>query len=158
MLQAPALQDLIAHNHCFGCGPGNERGLRLKSYWTGTGPSTARFVPQAHHCAGPPHFVNGGIIATLLDCHGICTAIAAAHFDAGRALGSAPALHYVTASLRLTYARPTPLSDELVLLARPVRTDERRYAVAAELHAGGKVCVTAEVEAVQVPESWMRGG
>lgn len=155
-MDAPALQDLIAHNHCFGCGPGNERGLRLKSYWSGTGPSTARFTPQPHHCAAPPHFVNGGIIATLLDCHSICTAIAAAHFEAGLALGSEPALHYATGAMTLTYARPTPLV-ELSLIAWPVRADERSYTVSAELHAAGKVCVTAEVAAVRVPEAWIRG-
>jgi len=153
----PALQDLMPHNHCFGCGPNNPHGLRIKSRWSGSGPSEARFTPLAHHCAGPRHFVNGGVLATLIDCHCVCTAAAAAYLAAGRAIGAAPDIHYATFSLSLTYLRPTPIGTELVLLALPARADERTYVVSCALHAAGKVCVEAVVKAVQVPESWIQG-
>ena len=53
---------------CFGCGPVNERGLRLKSYATGDGEVIAEFTPWPEHDNGTG-FLNGGIIATVLDCH-----------------------------------------------------------------------------------------
>lgn len=154
-MTGPALQDQIPHNHCFGCGPGNSAGLRLKSHWNGSGPSRARFLPQPHHCAGPTHFVNGGILATLIDCHSVCTAAAAAYLASGRPIGSTPHLHYATTSLTIAYARPTPLGAELELFAEPVRGDGETYLVSCVLRADGKDCVRGTVTAVRVPESWM---
>ena len=150
-----ALQDLIPHNHCFGCGPSNALGLLVKSYWSGDGPSVARFEPQAHHCAGPKHFVNGGILAAIIDCHCVCTATAAAYRDAGRAVGEAPFLHFATAKLELRYQRPTPLPGLLELSATVKRAMERTYVVSCTVVVGDKVCVEADVEAIRVPESWM---
>lgn len=156
-MTGPALQDQIPHNHCFGCGPDNSRGLRIKSFWDGVGPSVASFQPQPHHCAGPAHFVNGGIIATLIDCHCVCTATAAAYFAAGRAVGSEPHLHFATTSLRVDYLRPVPLTSELQLAATVTELRDRRYVLSCELKAAGKVCASASVEAAQVPESWTKG-
>jgi acyl-coenzyme A thioesterase PaaI-like protein len=151
-----ALQDQLPHNHCFGCGPDNVQGLKLKSYWSGHGPSTASFTPRPHHCSGPRHFVNGGIIAMLIDCHCICTATAAAYFDAGRQIGSAPEIHCATAGLTVHYDRPTPIDARIELTAEISGRTERGYLVGCTLSAAGKVRVRAEVEAVRVPDSWMR--
>lgn len=157
-MAGPALQDLILHNHCYGCGPNNPQGLRIKSHWSGEGLSVARFSPQPHHCAGPTHFVNGGILATIVDCHCICTAIAAAYHDAGRPVGEAPYFHYATSRLELKYLRPTPIDSELELEAAIVeRPDERRYVLSCSVNAEGKPCVEATVEAVRVPDSWFEG-
>jgi len=68
--QHKAFQELIQGNHCWGCGTLNPRGLQIKSYWSGE-ESVCKFQPQAHHMAGPPHVLNGGIIATVINCHGI---------------------------------------------------------------------------------------
>jgi acyl-coenzyme A thioesterase PaaI-like protein len=153
----PAIQDLIPHNHCFGCGPDNEHGLRLKSYWDGSGFSVARFVPQAHHCAGPAHFVNGGILATIVDCHCICTAMAAASYAAGRMPGAAPHDYFATASLDVVYKRPTPIDEPLELAAEIVRGGDRDYVLSCAITAAGKETVTATVAAVRVPDTWMHG-
>ena len=149
-------QDRLPHNHCYGCGPNNPNGLELKSYWSGDDRSVARFTPEPFHCAGPLHFVNGGILATLIDCHCVCTAAAAAYRDAGREIGDLPDLHYATAKLELEYRRPTPMGTELVIEAVIEARTERTYVLSAELVARGKVCVSARVEAVGVPESWVR--
>ncbi len=150
-----ALQDRLSHNHCFGCGPHNEGGLNLKSYWTGEGPSTARFTPLPHHCSAPTHFVNGGIIATLIDCHSICTAWAAAFVDEGRSIGSEPARFVATGKLEITYKRPTPMGTELELEAVISERLEPGYVLTCNLSANGKVCAVATVTAVPVPASWM---
>jgi acyl-coenzyme A thioesterase PaaI-like protein len=117
----------------------------------------ARFTPEPYHCAGPKHFVNGGIIATIIDCHSVCTAAAAAYRDAGRETGSPPDIHYATARLELEYLRPTPIDAELKLEARIVNRTERTYVLCCELSAAGKTRVKARVEAIRVPESWVTG-
>ncbi len=150
-----SLQDQIPHNHCFGCGPENEAGLYLKSYWSGSGPSLARYTPTGRYCAGPTHFVNGGIIATLIDCHCVCTATAAAYFDAQRAMGSEPPLYFATLSLSVHYQRPVPMGVELELAAEIAGITEKGYSVSCELTADGKLRARAEVEAARVPKSWM---
>lgn len=73
-----AFQDQIPDNNCYGCGPGNREGLRIKSFWDGEA-AVCTYRPEHHHSAGPPQFLNGGIIATLIDCHSVCTAIANAY-------------------------------------------------------------------------------
>lgn len=150
-----AFQDLIPDNHCFGCGPANTGGLQLKSYWGDDGTSVARFAPQAHHCAGPAHFVNGGILATLADCHCVCTAMAAAYRDAGRRIGEPPLLYYATGGLTVSYLRPTPMAQAIELIARIERADARTYVLSCTVAAAGRITAEATVEAVTVPLSWM---
>jgi acyl-coenzyme A thioesterase PaaI-like protein len=117
----------------------------------------ARFTPEPCHCAGPTHFVNGGILATVIDCHCVCTAMATAYRDSGREIGSKPDLHYATTRLELQYLRPTPIDAEIELQARVIERTERTYVLSCELKARGKTRVRAEVEAIAVPESWMSG-
>ena len=71
------------------------------------------FLPHARFAAGPPHVLNGGIIATLLDCHGVCTAMARAYDDEQRAIGSQPEIWYATTSMTVDYLRPTPIGEEV---------------------------------------------
>jgi acyl-coenzyme A thioesterase PaaI-like protein len=152
-----AFQDLLPHNRCFGCGPHNPNGLHLKSYWSGHELSVATFTPETYHCAGPTHFVNGGVIATLIDCHCVCTAAAAAYRDAGRDIGSEPQLHYATARLETEYLRPTPMGTELRLEAAITARTARTYVISCSLLAAGRICVRGLVEAIAVPASWVHG-
>jgi acyl-coenzyme A thioesterase PaaI-like protein len=151
-----SLQAQIPHNNCFGCGPANTAGLNLESFWTGEGPCVARYAPQPHHCAAPTHVVNGGILATLVDCHCICTATAAAYRDAGRPIGSQPEIYFATAALKLKYLRPAPIAGPLDLAAHIAGEIDNGYRVSCTLKAQGKTCVVADVAAVQVSESWMK--
>ena len=119
--------------------------------------SVARFTPEPHHCAGPRHFVNGGILATLIDCHCVCTAGAAAYRDCGREIGTGTDLHFATVRLELEYLRPTPIAAELELRARILERRERVYVISCELRARDKVRVRAGVDAISVPSSWIAG-
>lgn len=152
-----AIQDAIPHNHCWGCGLLNPRGLRIKSYPEGDG-TVCRFEPSADHMAGPTHVVNGGIIATVVDCHCVCTAIADAYRVAGRALGSEPLLWAVTASLRIDYLAPTPISAPMELRARVREATGRKRVVECTVRSGGRECARAEVIAVEVAPAWRGGG
>jgi acyl-coenzyme A thioesterase PaaI-like protein len=147
-MQPPALQDHIRPfgQTCWGCGQANDHGLRIRSHWEGE-EGVCRWTPEPHHVAGPG-FLNGGIIATILDCHMAITATAHAYREAGRELGADPALVYVTASLRVDYLKPTPIAGPVELRARVTAQSARKITVACRLLSGGQE--TARGEAVFV--------
>lgn len=142
-----ALQDRFApHNACFGCGPANEKGLRIKSYVRGDR-VVAEFVPEPHHQAFPG-VLNGGIIGALLDCHSNWTAAHALML--ARAQPSPPCT--VTADFHVKLRAPTPLTGPVQLSARPVQVEGDRCTVDAELSANGKVTATCRGTFVAVKE------
>jgi acyl-coenzyme A thioesterase PaaI-like protein len=153
---AVAFQDLMHDNFCWGCGADNPDGLRLKSWWEGD-VAVAHFTPSPAHAAGPRHFLNGGIIGTLIDCHGICTAVADAHRREGREIGSDPELWYATASLHVEYLRPASISAPVELRATVTGVDDRATTVECTLSSEGKPRAQAIIGAVQVPDSWRHG-
>lgn len=155
---ATAFQDRMHDNWCFGCGADNPDGLHLKSTWDARDPdlAVATFVPQPLHAAGPRHILNGGIIGTLLDCHGVGTAIADAYRREGRDIGGDPDVWYATASLHVEFLRPAMLDHPVHLSGRVVEVRDRFTTVDCELASDGKARATATVRAVRVPDSWRR--
>ncbi len=112
----------------------------------------ARFTPEGHHVA-VPGYVYGGLLASLVDCHGIGTASAAVMESGGRVPGRDPSPRFVTASLRLDFLKPTPLGEELVLRARPEEVGVRKVRVAVAVEAAGAITVRGEVVAVRLSGS-----
>ena len=149
-----AFQDRMPENHCWGCGACNEAGFRLKSFWDGTD-AVADWSPRPEHMAGPRHVLNGGVIATLLDCHTICTAVADAYRREGREIGEGERLWYVTASLEVRYLRPTRIDRPVHVVAAVDSVDGQRTTVTARLVSEGKERATARVLAVRVDERWL---
>lgn len=139
-------------SYCYGCGRLNEKGLQIKSYWDGE-QSVARFVPRPEHMA-VPGYVYGGLLASLIDCHGTGTAAAATARAENREIDSDPAIRFVTGSLKVDYLRPTPLGPELELRGTVKEIKPRKVVVAIDLLADGEVCVRGEVIAVRLPENW----
>ena len=152
-MEQRAFQDLIPRNHCWGCGPFNEHGLQIKSYWSGD-ESVCRWRPRPEHMAGPTTILNGGIIATIVDCHCVCTAIAAAYRAEERAMDTEPLIWYATAALEVTYRRPTPIVAPLLLRARIVGIAGRKTVVTCSLISEGEERAEGRVVAVRVPEAW----
>ncbi|HUH11860.1 MAG TPA: PaaI family thioesterase [Longimicrobiales bacterium] len=152
-----AIQDSYPDDvaHCYGCGRLNARGHRLRTFEEGD-ETVSRFTPEPHHTA-IPGFVYGGLIASLIDCHGTGTAAAAAYRAEGREPGSEPPLRYVTAALRVDFLRPTPLGPELVVRGRVRELAGKKVVVAMELLADDLVCARGEVVAVRMPEGMARG-
>jgi len=140
-------------SHCYGCGRLNEHGLQIKSRWDGD-ETVAVYIPRPYHTA-IPGYVYGGLLASLLDCHGTGTAAAAAYRAEGRLMDSQPPLRYVTASLKVDYLRPTPLGPPLELRGRVTEIKGRKVVVQISLSAEGVECVRGEVVAVQMPESFL---
>ena len=149
MTSGRSFQDLGAVAHCHGCGPDNERGLQIKSYWDGD-EAVCNWRPQSHHCGGSKDIVNGGIIATLIDCHSLSLAIAHAYKSEGRPIGSAPRVGYVTGSLSVSYHRPTPIDRTLELRAKITKAEGRKTWVNCTLSAAGEICATGEVLGIRV--------
>jgi acyl-coenzyme A thioesterase PaaI-like protein len=142
-------------SYCYGCGRLNEHGLQLKSYWDGD-ETVAVFHPRPYHMA-IPGVVYGGLIASVIDCHGTGSASAAAYRAAGREMGTDPGFRFVTASLRVDFLRPTPLGVPLEVRGRIREVKERKVVVAVTVRAGGEECARGEVVAVRMPEHMMPG-
>lgn len=132
-----ALQDRFAPGlECFGCGPANEKGLRIKSIPRGE-EVVAEWTPESHHEAFPG-VLNGGIIGALLDCH--CNWAAAWHLMQRAGAEKPPCT--VTAEYAVKLLRPTPSGEPLRLRAWVTESSDDRAVVEAELESGGKVCAT----------------
>jgi acyl-coenzyme A thioesterase PaaI-like protein len=130
----PSLQDTFAPKSiCFGCGPSNAQGLRIKSYREGD-TLVADWTPEPHHQAFPG-MLNGGITGALLDCH--ANWAAAMHLMAKNGWDRPRAT--VTAKYQVEMLAPIPSSAPVRLRARVVDASERRATVDAELLSGGEV-------------------
>jgi acyl-coenzyme A thioesterase PaaI-like protein len=133
-MTGPSLQDRYAPKSiCFGCGPSNPQGLRIKSHAEGE-TLVADWTPQPHHQAFPG-MLNGGITGALLDCH----ANWAAAMHLMRKNGWDRPHATVTAQYTVEMLAPIPSAQTLRLRARVVDSSERRATVEADLSAGGEV-------------------
>ena len=142
-----SLQETYApDNRCFGCGPANEKGLRIRSFEEGD-ELVCEWRPQPHHLAWEG-VVNGGICGALLDCHSNWTA--ARHLM--KRSGSAVLPSTVTADFHVTLRRPTPMDAALKLRARVVESGDDRAVVEASIEANGKTTATCRGTFVAVPE------
>ncbi len=131
---------------CFGCGPANEKGLRIRSFEE-DGEYVMEWRAESHHEAFPG-MLNGGIIGSIMDCH---SNWAAAHFLMKQNGKSEPECT-VTANYSVKLLRPTP-SDALIhVRAKIVDSTEDRATVEAELIANDKVCATCSGLFVAVKE------
>jgi acyl-coenzyme A thioesterase PaaI-like protein len=137
-------------SYCYGCGRLNEHGLQIKSYWDGD-ETVCVFQPRPYHIA-IPGYVYGGLIASLIDCHGTGTAAAAAYRAEGRSMDSEPPLRFLTASLHVEYLKPTPLGPPLQVRGKVVEVKGRKVVVEITLSVEGLVTAQGRVVAVQVPQ------
>jgi len=136
-MEGKSLQETYAPaNSCFGCGPSNPKGLRIRSFVRGD-EVVARWHPEPYHEAFPG-VLNGGIIGTLLDCHSNWTA--AYHLMKQGGADHPPCT--VTADYAIKLTRPTPTDEDVELVATVAEIKEDRAVIDAKLIAKGKVCAT----------------
>ena len=142
-----AVQDEYAPNSiCFGCGPSNKEGLQIKSYRTEEGLEMEFKCEEKHQAF--PGVINGGVIGSLIDCHGNWTA-AIAIMDKN---GFDEPQCTVTAQYEVKLNRPTPFGPKLKLKSRVLALQEDRAEVIIELKANGKTCATGRGLFVAVKE------
>lgn len=147
MPETKSLQERYApENACFGCGPANAEGLRIRSFAKGD-EVVAEWKPEPKYEAFPG-VLNGGIIGSLLDCHCNWTA---AWFLMNKAGEDRPPCT-VTADYAIKLLRPTPTDSSVFLAARVVESTGDRATVEGTLSAVGKVCATCRGTFVAVKE------
>lgn len=150
MSDPKSIQETYApENQCFGCGPKNDQGLRIRSFPESADACICRWRPQPHHLAFPG-VLNGGICGALLDCHSNWTAA----WHLMKTTGAAAPPCTVTAEFDVKLKRPTPLDAELVIRAHVVESepDRGRATVEATIEANGKVTATCRGIFVAVKE------
>jgi acyl-coenzyme A thioesterase PaaI-like protein len=140
--------------HCYGCGRLNEDGYQLKSYWDGN-ESVCHFQPKPHHIS-IPGYVYGGLLASLIDCHGTGTAAAAGYRAEGREMDTEPPLRYLTASLHVDYLKPTPLGPMLEIRGKVKEVKGRKVVIEEWIAVNGEITVRGELVAVQVPDQMVQ--
>ena len=124
------------HNRCFGCGPSNEKGLKIRSFEEGED-LVCEWQPEPHHLAFEG-MLNGGICGTLLDCHSNWAATV--HLMRRAGANSPPCT--VTAEFHVRLKRPTPMDAPVRLSARIVESSDDRATVEATLESGDKITAT----------------
>ncbi len=141
-------------SYCYGCGRNNEYGYHIKTYWDGD-ETVSRFTPKEYHIA-IPGYVYGGLLASLIDCHGTGSAALAAYKAENREPGSLPAFRFVTASLQVDYLKPTPLGVELELRGKIVEVKGKKVITEIFVFANGVNTVKGKVVAVKITEEFIK--
>jgi acyl-coenzyme A thioesterase PaaI-like protein len=136
---------LYPNSTCFGCGQANGDGLQLKSYVADDG-VVAIFEPLAVHSNGMGS-LNGGIIATILDCHSGAAVLLDSAGDEGELTD-----FWVTAGLELRYRLPTFLEHPCELHASIIERTDSSLIVSATLKSDGKVRVQARSRWARLPQ------
>jgi acyl-coenzyme A thioesterase PaaI-like protein len=111
--------------------------LRLESFPQGD-EVVLDWTPEPRHEA-IHGFINGGVIATLFDCHMAWTA---AWEIAGAGETAARLPLTVTAHIGVNYLSPTPSDHPLQIRARVTEATERKASAAAELSSAGEIRAT----------------
>ena len=148
-----AVQDQLPDNHCYGCGADNDKGLRIKSHWQDE-ECVCRYTPKPEQCAGPRRYVYGGLIASLIDCHSVGTALSNYYRLEGRDVGEPPEIWCVTGRLTVNYLAPTPIDHEIELRAVIEEVGDRKTRVRTRVYSGDTQTAEGEVIAVRVSASW----
>jgi len=149
-----AFQEYYPDNlsHCYGCGANNDHGHRIKTYWDGD-ETVTRFTPEPYHTA-VPGYTYGGLLASLIDCHGTGTASAAMYRQEGREMDTKPSFRFVTGSLHMDYLKPTPINVTLEIRGRVKEIKGRKVVVEATVYADGVATARGEIVAIQMPENF----
>ncbi len=143
-------QDYMPENVCFGCGH-NHEGLHIKSYWEGD-QAICQWKSEEKY-QGWSNLMNGGIIATLIDCHCMGTAMADAHKREGNTLNTEREYRYATGTLTVKYLKPTP-NTVVKLQARVVEVKGRKTVLKCDLYSEtGEKMAEADVVAICVFDS-----
>ena len=143
-------QDYMPENSCFGCGA-NPEGLRIQSYWEGK-EALCYWQAEAKH-QGWKGILNGGILATVIDCHCMCTAMAAAYAAENRALDTQPVYRYATGTMTIRYLRPVRYHLPICLRATVEEVKLRKTTLSCEVFSEDRIVAKAQVIAIRVYDS-----
>ncbi len=141
--------------HCYGCGRLNDEGHQFRTGWQGEQTVTI-YTPEPEHTA-LPGFVYGGIVASLIDCHGTGSAAIALHRKNGHEVGEeAEPPRFVTASLHVDFVKPTPHGVALKAVGSVEEIHPKKFKVTTEVYAKDVLCARGEVVAVVMPSTFLK--
>lgn len=146
--QKDYFQDHMPGNICFGCGIDNPDGLQIKSYWEGD--EAICIWESEEKYQGWKALMNGGILATLIDCHCMGTAMAAAYKAENRALGSEPEYRYATGTINVKYLKPTPNDKPITLRTKVLEIKGKKVVMSCDSYVDGIKTAESSVIAIRV--------
>lgn len=150
-MQRLYFQDFMPNNVCFGCGNQHPDGLKIKSFWDGE-QSICLWQSQDYY-RGWKGLLNGGILATVVDCHCMGTAMAAAYRAENRELDSLPVYRYATGTLSVKYLLPTPTDTEIEIKTQILEIKGKKVVMKCEIFANNLKTAEADVVALRVFDS-----
>ena len=140
---------------CYGCGRLNQEGHHFRTGWIGEKTVTI-YSPEPEHIA-VPGFVYGGVVASLIDCHGTGSASLALHKKNGHHAGdAAEPPRFVTASLNVEFVKPTPHGIPLKAIGVVHEIHPKKFRVETEVFANDELCARGEVIAVVMPSTFIQ--
>jgi acyl-coenzyme A thioesterase PaaI-like protein len=140
---------------CYGCGRLNKEGHHFRTGWQGEKTVTI-YSPEPEHIA-LPGFVYGGIVASLIDCHGTGSASLALHKKNGCKAGEGTEPpRFVTASLKVDFVKPTPHGVPLKAIGVVHEIHPKKFRVETEVFANNEICARGEVIAVVMPSTFLK--
>ncbi|KAB2333119.1 PaaI family thioesterase [Cytobacillus depressus] len=152
-----AVQDIYPDDFawCYGCGRLNEGGHHFRTGWQGEQTVTI-YTPKEEHTA-IPGFVYGGLIASLVDCHGTGSASLALHRKNGHEVGDGvEPPRFVTGSLKVDFLKPTPQGVPLKVVGTVTEIHPKKWRVDVEVLANDTPCARGEVIAVVMPSTFAK--
>jgi uncharacterized protein (TIGR00369 family) len=100
-------------NHCFGCGQANPAGLKLEFSKSAEGAVVSNAIVSDQY-EGPPGYLHGGIIATLLD-------------EAMSKANRAQNVTAMTRQMQVEYLCPVPSGAAIRIEGRVTRSEGRKH-------------------------------
>ncbi|PWJ43950.1 PaaI family thioesterase [Sediminitomix flava] len=143
-------QDFMHGNVCYGCGIDNKDGLQIKSFWDGEEAVCIFHSEEKYH--GWANLLSGGILATIIDCHCMGTAMANAYKVENRPLDSEPHYRYATGTMNIKYLKPTP-NTVVELRAKITQVKGKKTVMHCTSSVDGVITAEAEVIAIRVFDS-----
>jgi acyl-coenzyme A thioesterase PaaI-like protein len=138
---------------CYGCGRLNKDGHHFRTGWQDEQTRTI-YTPRPEHIA-IPGFVYGGLIASLIDCHGTGSAALALHRKNGHEVGDGvEPPRFVTASLNVEFVKPTQNDVPLMAVGTIHEIHPKKWRIETEVFALDKLCARGEVIAVVMPSTF----
>jgi len=150
-----AIQDDYADDYswCYGCGRLNKEGYQLRTGWVGEETVTL-YEPKSEHTA-IPGYIYGGLIASVIDCHGTGSASLALHRKNGYEPGDGvEPPRFVTASLHVDFIKPTPSGQLLKAVGTVEEIHPKKWKVYTKLYAKDTLCAKGEVIAAIMPNTF----
>lgn len=150
-----AIQDIYPDDvaMCYGCGRLNDRGHHFRTGWDGENTITI-YTPEPEHTA-IPGFVYGGLLASLIDCHGTGSASLFLHIKNGHEIGDGTEPpRFVTASLKIDFLKPTPHGVPLKAIGTVTEIHPKKFKVETIVYAEDSEVASGEVIAVVMPKSF----